>query len=82
MFVQKAFQSETKSENLQYLQDFHAEFSSSLGKTFDASVKGLGVRSGRYSLYAENGEIKQFFEESNPGEMTVTDADTLLGVLK
>ena len=46
------------------------------------SGKGLGVRTGRYSLYAENGEIKQFFEEPNPGQMTVTDADTMLNALK
>lgn len=82
VFVLKAFQDETKTDNLQYLQDFNLEFSSSIGKTFDGSGKGLGIRSLRYSLYAENGTVKQYFEEESPAQMTVTDADTMLNALK
>ena len=82
VFTLQAFQNETGADKLQFLQDFNTELSGSVGKTFDGSGKGLGVRTGRYSLYAENGEIKQFFEEASPGEMTVTDADTMLNALK
>eukprot|EP00483_Globobulimina_turgida_P002022 UN02024 len=81
VFVLKAFQQETKADSLQFLQDFNCEFSASIGKTFDGSGIGLGVRTTRYSLYAEDGQVKQYFEEQNPGEMTCTDADTLLNAL-
>eukprot|EP01084_Bolivina_argentea_P014357 26806_1 len=81
VFVLEAMQKDTGAKDLQFLQDFNCSFSDSIGKTFDASGAGLGVRTGRYALYAENGDVKQFFEEPNPGVMTVTDADTILGAI-
>eukprot|EP01084_Bolivina_argentea_P157616 274640_1 len=81
VFVLKAFQAETNANNLQFIQDFNAEYSQSLGKTVDLSGIGFGLRTGRYALYADNGVVKKYFEEPNPGEMTVTDADTILNSL-
>ena len=82
VFVQQAFQAETNSPDLQFIQDFNAELSAAMGKSTDLSAVGLGVRTGRYSLLAEDGKITQFFEEANPGEVTVSDADTLLNSMK
>lgn len=82
VFVQKAFQKDTGADKVELLQDFNSELSIALGKTFDGSGKGLGIRNTRYSLYVENGVVKQFFEEAVPSELKVTDADTLLNALK
>ena len=81
VFVQGAFKKETGADKIELLQDFNAELSGSVGKTFDGSGKGLGLRTTRYSLYAENGVIKQYFEEEVPSQLTVTDADTMLKAL-
>ena len=82
VFVLQAHQGETNTMDIEFLQDFNSEFSSSLGKTFDASAKGLGVRPWRFSLYAVNGKIEKWFEEAAPGEVKVSDADTMLNALK
>eukprot|EP01084_Bolivina_argentea_P041283 76174_1 len=82
VFVLKAFQESTQATDLQFIQDFNVSFSTSLGKTFDGSGKGLGVRNTRFALYAENGEVKCFFEEDAPAEFKKTDADTLLDAIK
>jgi peroxiredoxin len=48
---------------------------------FDASEKGLGVRSQRYSMLVEDGVVKKFNLEPNPGKVEVSGGDTLLGQL-
>eukprot|EP00485_Elphidium_margaritaceum_P008177 CAMPEP_0202685886 /NCGR_PEP_ID=MMETSP1385-20130828/1715_1 /ASSEMBLY_ACC=CAM_ASM_000861 /TAXON_ID=933848 /ORGANISM="Elphidium margaritaceum" /LENGTH=165 /DNA_ID=CAMNT_0049340357 /DNA_START=65 /DNA_END=562 /DNA_ORIENTATION=- len=78
VFVQKAYQEWSKADKLQFLQDFNVEFSKSINQTLDLSAKGLGARTNRYSLYAENGVVKQFFAEEVASQLTVTDADTML----
>lgn len=70
------------------LPDGNGEFTRKMGKLVDKSNLGFGMRSWRYSFYAEDGEIKQMFEE--PGFMDncpedpfqVSDADTMLTWLK
>jgi peroxiredoxin len=49
---------------------------------------GFGMRSWRYSMYVENGEIKKLFsepgfeDESPTDPFEVSDADTMLKYLK
>ena len=43
----------------------------------DASGYGMGVRSKRYALYAEDGVVKQLWVES-PGEFKVSSAEHVL----
>ena len=43
----------------------------------DASAYGMGSRSKRFALYAENGVVRQVFVEA-PGEFRVSSADHLL----
>jgi peroxiredoxin len=45
---------------------------------FDGSGRGLGTRSKRYSMLVEDGVVKQFNVEENPGQCTVSGGDTLL----
>lgn len=70
------------------LPDGNGEFTRKMGMLVDKANLGFGMRSWRYSMYVEDGEIKQVFQEpgysdncpSDPFE--VSDADTMLTWLK
>eukprot|EP01083_Nonionella_stella_P244245 850305_1 len=64
-------------DKVDIISDFDASLVKKLGKTIDASGIGLGIRATRFSLYAVNGVVLQFFQEPIPGEMTNTDAKTI-----
>lgn len=82
VFVLKSFQETTAAASVQFMSDPDVSFCTALGKTFDGSAKSLGSRPLRFSMYVENGKIEQYFEEKSPGEMVVTDAETLLNAIK
>lgn len=77
-----------KAKNVFLLPDGNGEFTRKMGMLVDKSNLGFGMRSWRYSMYVENGEIKQVFKEpgfedncpTDPYE--VSDADTMLAYLK
>ena len=76
------------AENVFLLPDGNAEFTRKMGMLVDKENLGFGQRSWRYSMYVENGEIKQLFSEpgfedncpTDPFE--VSDADTMLNYIK
>lgn len=76
------------AENVFLLPDGCGEFSRKMGMLVDKANLGFGMRSWRYSMYVENGEIKKMFSE--PGfqdncpedPFEVSDADTMLDYLK
>jgi peroxiredoxin len=81
-FVMKAWKRDTDfNDEATYLADGNAEFAKALGLEFDGSGKGLGIRSKRYSMLVDNGVVKKFNLEENPGEVKVSGGDTLLGQL-
>ena len=77
-----------KAENVFLLPDGNAEFTRKMGMLVEKSNLGFGMRSWRYSMFVDNGDIKQMFVEdgyrdnadSDPFE--VSDADTMLNWLK
>ncbi|WP_420549827.1 peroxiredoxin [Curvivirga sp.] len=75
-------------KNVFMLPDGNGEFSRKMGMLVDKSNLGFGMRSWRYSMYVENGEIKQLFSEPEYGDncpidpFDVSDADTMLNYLK
>ncbi|MEQ8664185.1 MAG: peroxiredoxin [Rhodospirillales bacterium] len=80
-----------KSRNIEkvfMLPDGNAEFTRKMGMLVERTNQGLGMRSWRYSFYAEDGVIKKMFSEPNfqdnpPGvPLTVTDAETMLSYLR
>jgi len=77
-----------KAENVFLLPDGNGEFTRKMGMLVDKSNLGFGMRSWRYSMYVENGEIKQLFSEDGyqdnaPADpFEVSDADTILNYLK
>ena len=70
------------------LPDGNGEFSRKMGMLVDRSSQGMGMRSWRYSIYVDDGEIKQFFVEpdfqDNPAgvPVQVSGADTMLSYLQ
>ena len=77
-FVMQAWgKSQDVPDGLQMLADGNADFTRALGLEMDASGYGMGVRSRRYALYAEDGIVKQLWVES-PGEYKVSSAEHVL----
>jgi peroxiredoxin len=77
-----------KAKNVFLLPDGNGEFTRKMGMLVDKSNLGFGMRSWRYSMYVEDGEIKQLFSEEGYDDncptdpFEVTDADTMLNYLK
>jgi peroxiredoxin len=64
-------------DGLMMLGDGNADFTRALGLELDASGYGMGTRSKRYALYAEDGVVKLLFVEA-PGEFRVSSAEHML----
>ena len=76
------------AENVYLLPDGNGEFTRKMGMLVDKSNLGFGMRSWRYSMYVEDGEIKKTFSEAGYEDncptdpFEVSDADTMLAYLK
>ena len=67
-------------KGLRMLSDGNADLTRALGLEMDASGYGMGVRSKRFALYAEDGIVRQVFVEA-PGEFRVSSAEHMLAQL-
>ena len=71
-----------KSHNVQgkiaMLGDPRGEFTKSIGAELDLNVKGLGIRSERYTMLVESGTVKKVVEEEIAGKCEVTSAENFL----
>jgi len=80
-FVMKAWgESQHVPDGLAMLADGNGDFARSLGLEMDASGYGMGTRSKRFSLYAEDGVVKILNIEA-PGEFRVSSAEHLISQL-
>ena len=61
-----------------FAADWDAGFTKAIGMDMDLSAGGLGVRSMRYSMLVENGEVKIVNLEESPGEAVVSGAARIL----
>jgi len=74
-------------EKVMLLPDGNGEFTRKMGMLVEKSNLGFGLRSWRYSMVVNNGEIEQMFVEpglcDNAGDdpFEVSDADTMLAYL-
>jgi len=77
-FVMGAWaKSQEVPEGLQMIADGNGNLTRALGLELDATAFGMGLRSKRYALYAEDGVVKQLHVEA-PGEFKVSAADYVL----
>lgn len=77
-FVMGAWGRDLKvGKTVRMLGDGSAEFTKKLGLEFDLTARGFGVRSQRYAMIVENGEVKTMDLEA-PGKFEVSDAASVL----
>jgi len=77
-----------KAKNVFLLPDGNGEFTRKMGMLVDKSNLGFGMRSWRYSMVVDDGEIVKVFTEAGHEDVCetdpfeVSDADTMLAYLK
>lgn len=80
-YVMQAWaQAQKVPDDLLMLADGNGAFTRALGLELDGSTYGMGLRSKRFALYAENGVVKQLRVEA-PGEFRVSTAEAALEAL-
>lgn len=80
-FVIDAWAIAFKANNIQMMPDGNGTFTKALGLEMDGSSYGLGTRTKRFALYAEDGVVKHIVIEK-PGEFGISGADNMLEVIK
>ena len=77
-FVMQAWgESQQVPAGLRMLADGNGDFTRAMGLAMDASAYGMGLRSKRYALYAEDG-IVRLLEVEAPGEFRGSSAEHML----
>ena len=54
------------------------KFTKAIGAEVDKSEKGLGIRSNRYTMLVENGEVKKVEEEKETATCEFSSAESFL----
>ena len=88
-FVMNAWARDQKIERVKVLPDGSGVFTQGMGMLVNKDHVGFGMRSWRYSMLVDNGEVIKMFEEpgkNNAGDngdpFEVSDADTMIKYLK
>ena len=79
-FVMGAWGKDQNADEILMLADGMGEFTASLGLELDGSAFGLGTRSQRFALIAENGVVTHLNVEEGPG-VDVSSAETMMALL-
>lgn len=80
-FVMDAWAKNQKASNdILMLADGNGAFTKALGLELDATGFGMGLRSQRFALYAEDGIVKKLHVEA-PGEFKVSSAEAMLAAI-
>ena len=81
VFVMKAWgEDQGVGDKVMMLADGAGDFAKAMGLQFDLSARGLGVRSQRYALVAEDGVVKTL-EVDEGGALERSAAEAILGGL-
>jgi len=80
VFVMHAWGKGANAERIDMLADGNGEFTAALGLEMDASAFGMGNRSQRFALVADDGVVTSLFVEA-PGEFRVSAAEHVLANL-
>jgi peroxiredoxin len=78
VFVMDAWKKASGGDGIEFLADGSAAWAKAVGITADLTERGLGVRSGRYSMLVDNGVVKSLNVEDAPGKADISGADNLL----
>ncbi len=77
VFVMDAWGKSANAERIDMLADGNAEFSTALGLQADASAYGMGTRSRRFALVADDGIVTRLMVDA-AGEFRVSSAESVL----
>ncbi len=81
-FVLNAWAKSTAADGkILFLADGNADFTKAVGMDFDASRNGLGTRSRRFSMIAEDGVVKVLNIEEAPKVVDISSAEKILEAL-
>ncbi len=80
VFVMHAWGRRTKADGIDMLADGNGDFAEALGLASDASAFGMGKRSKRFALVADDGIVTHLMIEA-PGEFRVSSAESVLSQL-
>lgn len=80
VFVMHAWGKSANARGIDMLADGNGEFTRALGLELDGTAFGMGRRSQRFALVAEDGIVTQLMVEA-PGEFRVSSAESVLAVL-
>ena len=80
VFVMHAWGISAKADGIDMLADGNGDFTKALGLVLDGSAFGMGQRSQRFALVAEDGIVAQLMVEA-PGEFRVSSAESVLTTL-
>ncbi len=80
VFVMHAWGKSANVKGIDMLADGNGEFTRALGLELDGTSFGMGRRSQRFALVAEDGVVTQLMIEA-PGEFRVSSAESVLAVL-
>ncbi len=82
VFVMKAWaEASGAGDKVMFLADGSADFAKATGLVLDATARGLGLRSQRYSMIVEDGVVKDLAIEETPGTAAVSGAEAMLAKL-
>ena len=79
-FVMDSWGKDKNAEDLLMVADWDASLTKALGLEMDGSAFGLGVRSQRFALIAEDGVVTMLAVEK-PGQFEVSKAEAVLAAL-
>ena len=80
VFVMHAWGKSAKADGIDMLADGNGEFARAMGLELDGTAFGMGHRSQRFALVAEDGVVTQLMVEA-PGEFRVSSAESVLASL-
>ena len=87
-FVMRQWALSKEIEKVMMLPDGNGEFTRKMGMLVERTEQGMGLRSWRYSLYADDGEIKKLcvepgFGDNPPGvPVQISGAETMLDYVR
>ena len=61
--------------------DPYLNFTKAIGAEVDKSEKGLGIRSNRYTMLVENGNVKKIEEEKETADCELSGAESFLNTI-
>ena len=79
-FVMDSWGKDKNAEAIEMVADWDASFTKALGLEMDGSAFGLGTRSQRFALVAEDGVVTHLAVEA-PGQFEVSKAEAVLAAL-